>query len=609
MSILSHIPFLFSVYRFRLPLGVVPQVALALAATVLVAMPMLAFALDTSKIPLLKDAVPFSIEINGDKQLRDFLQQELKKQRQTDPLFNPKESLKKIARQESEVLRTLLDSRGYYNKSVSSRVENNSITYRINTGNPFYIRDIQLKSPPSIPLNHEILPIKEGDILIAKSIIAAQEALHKHLEENYCLFKINVQYKVVIDRKKQEASVTLEVEPSQNTYIGEITFTGLQSIHASYLRKIIDLKPDQCFKRKNIEQVRITLLQSNLIARVDVDINPPVNNRSDIIFEVTERKHRTVSAGIGYESSKGAGVSLGWSHRNVSGKAEKLDIDTHFAEKSQTVSSRISLPHFKQKNQLLTLFSDFERENTDAYLSRSGTFGAEISRGLSKHLRLQLGGELIFSKVEEDNTEDDYALLSAPITLKYDRRENPLNPLSGWVAAGSIRPYWDAYNPSTRFLKSTMAISAYYTLDDVKYSPTFATRAATGTITGLERPAIPADLRFYVGGGGSVRGYPYQSLDAFPEEDADGGLSYSEFSFETRFRASEHWGYVIFLDGGFAFAGTSPTVNEELLWATGFGVRYFTGFMPIRVDFAFPLDKRDGIDDDYQFYISIGQAF
>jgi translocation and assembly module TamA len=29
---------------------------------------------------------------------------------------------------------------------------------------------------------------------------------------------------------------------------------------------------------------------------------------------------------------------------------------------------------------------------------------------------------------------------------------------------------------------------------------------------------------------------------------------------------------------------------------------------PIRLDVAFPINKRD-VDDDFQFYVSIGQAF
>ena len=41
----------------------------------------------------------------------------------------------------------------------------------------------------------------------------------------------------------------------------------------------------------------------------------------------------------------------------------------------------------------------------------------------------------------------------------------------------------------------------------------------------------------------------------------------------------------------------------------GVGVRYFTGFGPLRADIAFPLNRRSDVDDTFQFYVSFGQAF
>ena len=78
---------------------------------------------------------------------------------------------------------------------------------------------------------------------------------------------------------------------------------------------------------------------------------------------------------------------------------------------------------------------------------------------------------------------------------------------------------------------------------------------------------------------------------------------------EARLRWGQHWGGVVFLDGGFAYEDTAPEIGKDLLWGAGLGVRYYTSFAPIRFDIAVPLDKRDGIDDDFKFYINIGQAF
>ena len=82
-----------------------------------------------------------------------------------------------------------------------------------------------------------------------------------------------------------------------------------------------------------------------------------------------------------------------------------------------------------------------------------------------------------------------------------------------------------------------------------------------------------------------------------------------EMSCELRLRLTTSFGLVGFLDGGRAFEGTRPWTGGRLWWGAGLGVRYFTFLGPLRLDVAVPLDRREGVDDAFQFYLSIGQAF
>ena len=91
--------------------------------------------------------------------------------------------------------------------------------------------------------------------------------------------------------------------------------------------------------------------------------------------------------------------------------------------------------------------------------------------------------------------------------------------------------------------------------------------------------------------------------------EPDGGLSFNEYAIETRMHFGDSWGAAVFVDAGYAYAKEVPSVGEQLLWGAGLGMRYYTSFAPIRFDIAFPLDKRDDIDDAFQIYISLGQAF
>ena len=134
-------------------------------------------------------------------------------------------------------------------------------------------------------------------------------------------------------------------------------------------------------------------------------------------------------------------------------------------------------------------------------------------------------------------------------------------------------------------------------------------RTRIGSIIGQETDELPANKRFYSGGGGSVRGYEFQSIG--PEDDKGdptGGRSVLEVSGEVRLRVTEDIGLVPFIDGGTVSEQPFPDFDERFLWAGGLGLRYFTGIGPLRLDVAFPINGRDS-DDIFQFYISLGQAF
>ncbi len=73
---------------------------------------------------------------------------------------------------------------------------------------------------------------------------------------------------------------------------------------------------------------------------------------------------------------------------------------------------------------------------------------------------------------------------------------------------------------------------------------------------------------------------------------------------------NDTFGLVPFLDGGTVSDNAfNPFDDQSLLFGTGLGVRVNTPVGPIRLDVAVPLQRRQDVDQWYQFYISLGQAF
>ncbi|MBX2809352.1 MAG: BamA/TamA family outer membrane protein, partial [Cellvibrionaceae bacterium] len=211
--------------------------------------------------------------------------------------------------------------------------------------------------------------------------------------------------------------------------------------------------------------------------------------------------------------------------------------------------------------------------------------------------------------VDSDGSSDDFALLGLPISLQFDSRNHPLNPLSGKLVGVQIEPLIDTLNTQTQFYKLGFSATSYQTARAAWLQPSLALRLNLGSISGSETADVPADERYYAGGGGSIRGYAYQSLGPQTNDKPAGGRSLTEVSGEMRLRFNKTWGGALFTDGGNVFESAFANNWQDLSWSWGLGLRYFTSFAPIRLDIAFPLDKREGLDDRFQLYISLGQAF
>jgi len=557
------------------------------------------------------DGPAFIIDVPGNKSLTKLLTEELTQQQTNNLELKQYTHPSKIARFEKELLIKRLRAEGYYAAKVSSDITGKKPIYRVNAGEAYHIKTLELRADKSIKLPNKLTKLKLNDTLNARVVLQAQEELIAFVRSNNCLLEVNTNYDAIVHHDTHTASLIFNVIPSPQVTVNNITFSGLDKIDPLYMDKLVLIEKNACFKRHELSRLRLELLQTSLLTSVDTKLTLVDDNKVNIDLIVTERAHRSISAGAGYESDEGLGVSLGWESRNLWGSAEKLALGGRLYENSQSLSAALTLPHFYKKNQIVTLFADLEQTQTDAFDSSTGIFGAEITRQVRKHLKARIGTDIDFSEITETGeSPDQVALISAPVSLEYDKRDDELNPRSGWIGAARVRPYWDWYEKSTRFIKTTLAISAYKTFYNTYWQPTLAVRSATGSITGLDKDDIPASIRFYSGGGGSVRGYAFQNIGPYDDnEEPDGGRSLTEFSFEARLRFNQSWGAVLFTDGGTVYDEEIPQWGQDLKWSVGLGVRFYTSFAPIRFDIALPVNDRDTLEDPFQLYISIGQAF
>ncbi len=514
----------------------------------------------------------------------------------------------------------VLKARGYYGAQVKTdidlKVQPVQVTFHINSGPYYLLKSVVFqvtgeKENPSVklPEAHDIgLIISEP--LRAREILDAQKNLLHFIRQQGFPFPEVIDRQVIVDHKDQSGLVRFSFHTGPRACIGKTVIAGIVSVDEAFLFDLIIWKEGDRYDPDLLLKLQQRLTASGLFSRVRVTPGENLDESGSlpVVIEVSERKHRTISAGINYMTDEGPGAKMSWEHRNFFNQGERLTLTTGLSDFTQDFEGVFREPYFMREDQSLHLLFRIADDTPDAYNSRNIRSSALAERNLDQEKTI--GGGLGFkaSKVEQIGEEENYRLIFIPLYFKWDTGDDLLDPTQGMRLFLQFVPFYDIMGSDANFIKGYASYRHYVPIMK-KPMTTLAGKVGIGVIEGAGLESIPADERFYAGGGGSIRGYAYQYVGPLAEGEPIGGRSLVELSTELRVKLTDHLGLVGFLDGGSAFADTIFGSSQDLRWGTGAGLRYFTPIGPLRLDVAVPLNRRSGIDDSFQIYISLGQAF
>ncbi len=518
---------------------------------------------------------------------------------------------------DTETLREILRSEGYYNSEITNtflRQENHFQIKLIVRPNSLYkygaIRITYIEPEPHAELKTALLNdigISSGDAARADPVIAAEATILNTLPRYGYPFAGQLKRDLVVDHQTEELNVHFEISTGNRRKMGNLTFQGHESVDTEFISQLATWPADSYFEQKYIDELRNRIIKSNLFSGVVIDITEQESDYASITVNLIEAKHRTIGTSAGYSTAEGIGGEVSWQHRNFMGDGKRLKITARASEIEQSFAGLMEIPHFKRLDQTLSLEGVFRRQNTDAFFAHVLETRAGIDRVITDELALLANIDLEYSDVEDAIQDQDFFLVSFPLGFRWDSSDNLLDPGSGYRASLIAAPSYAISDEKFKFLKTEFRASAYYPLTATE-NIVFALRTRLGSIFGVENETLPATSRFFSGGGGSIRGYGFQRVGPLAiDNNPLGGRSVNEFATELRWKFENNLGFVLFSEAGNVYESTTPKFND-FRYAAGIGARYSTGFGPVRLDVAFPLNKRTG-DSSFQLYISLGQAF
>lgn len=530
--------------------------------------------------------------------------------------------------EDEDRIRAVLESGGYYGAEISTRAEEKdnitAVKIEIASGPLYTLRSLKLDLGPSaaaldLPVLRDGVYLESANALAGKAarateIIAAEDAALAALRAGGFAFARRGDRGVVVDDASRAIDVILPVELGPHGVFGAVRVHGDTDVSPAFIDSFVSWTPGMRYDARRLERLRLDLITAGLYSAVMVAPAPtegmPDGAPVDIDITVRDALHRTFGAGATYARDKGAGASAFWEHRNILGGGERLRASIEGTELDQTATIAFSKPGFLARRQLLKLGVEGRHADTAAYREWGSTSTAALERELSDTWTVGGGASLDLGSIEDNGVSRSSYLAGLPLTATWSTtdRLTPLDPVKGWRVALAATPFAGDFEGTVAFLKSEAQVSIYVPMD-TQARTVIAARVKAGSIVGAATSQVPANRRFYAGGGGSIRGFGYQLIGPL---DADltpsGARSVFEGSIEARYRFSSTIGVVPFIDAGMASRSSVPG-NARLRAAAGIGGRYYTPVGPLRVDVAVPLNRRPGVDKSYQFYISFGQAF
>jgi translocation and assembly module TamA len=599
------------------------------------------FEADDAEVAVVPDAQPYelSFEIEADKELTQALKNASALQRDADR--PPPGTAGLIARARGDYGRLLaaLYAEGYYGGTISIRVQGVEaetirpdvelpdpvpVVIAVEPGPLFQFGDIRVEGLPSDPmsgedrraLNLDDWDFKRGATARSGVILTTEGRLADVWRQRGHPKAEVTSREITADHATRTVDVTLVVTPGPVAAFGMVGVTGTERMDPETVRYLTGIEPGEAYDPDTLERARERLQQVGVFSSVAV-VEDPVVGADGILpvtFKVSERKRRVIGGGVSYSTTDGAELQAYWMHRNLFGHAESLRFDASVSRigaeslegLNYSFATTFRRPGVLTPNTDLTLLLGAKREFVDAYESRTFTAQAGFEHRFSERLTGKTALNVEKTYTEDAFGENQYLIVSLPSELDYDARDNKLDPTEGLRGTLNIEPLYDVQN-GTMALAGRGSISAYRGFGE-RDRVVLAGRAALGTIVGASLSDIPATRRFYLGGGGSIRGYEYRSVGPRIGDEVIGGLSFWEASAEVRVRVTNTIGLVPFIDFGAAYEDSVPDFSEGIRMGAGIGLRYYTALGPLRFDVAVPLNPEDG-DPAVAFYVGLGQAF
>lgn len=422
------------------------------------------------------------------------------------------------------------------------------------------------------------------------------------------------------DHDKATLSAEITLDPGPRLRFGRLVIEGRDRMREDRIRAIAGLPEGEVFSPLEVARATSRLRRSGVFKSATLTEDKRVTTPGLLGFTATlvEEKRRRYTFGAEIASFEGLRLTGAWLHRNLLRGGERLEINgaiTNIGVQKGGTDYQLGISFDRPAT--FTPDTSLGFGLTVAHLNEADftadLFGATaaLNHVFSESLTARAGFAYNYAAITDPAGRETYRTLSLPISVTWDRRDSKTDATKRFYIQAEVKPFL-GFGITDSGTRLKLDLRGYKALDKGQRF-VLAARFQAGAVLGASLAGTPRDDLFYSGGGGTVRGQPYQSLGINFLKDLSGvsyqtgGKQFLAASLEARTKVTEKIGIVGFVDiGRVDFDGFFKDAGNWHAGA-GLGVRYATGVGPIRLDLAVPVGGKTG--EGLQIYVGLGQSF
>ncbi|MBV8033398.1 MAG: outer membrane protein assembly factor BamA [Betaproteobacteria bacterium] len=532
-----------------------------------------------------------------------------------------------------EALRSFYQDRGYLDFSIDSTQvsitpdrQDIYITVNISEGEKYTVSGVELSGQMLVPREEleKLIQLKPGDVFSRRKLAASTKAITDRLgNEGYAFANANAVPET--DKENHTVSFNIVVDPGRRVYVRRINVLGNSKTRDEVVRREMRQLEGAYYDASKIQLSKRRIDRTQYFNDVTVDTQPVEGSADqvDVNYTVKEKPTGAFAIGAGISSVEKLVLTTSISQSNAFGTGKFVSAAISSGSINKVYSLSYLDPYFTVDG--VSQGFDVYRRKTDATSLAVGPYATD-----------SYGGGVKFGYPISETVGVNVGLNVESVSLNvFDTSPlqyiNFVNQFGSHYSYGSLNGGWTR-DTRDSFLRPTSGslsrIGAEFAQGDLQYyrlgyqqqnlwpltrEYAFSVRGDFGYAGGLGGRPLPFFKNYYAGGPDSVRGYTAFSLGPRDQNgNAIGGNKKVTGSAEflMPFPGAEKepsLRLAAFLDAGQVY-GSGDRVFSDLRYSTGLGLSWTSPFGPLRLSFAFPLNRKEG-DNVQRLQFTFGTVF